>query len=113
MPGWFGELPSARAGLCRPRRSLSMSFFFFQAEDGIRDHCVTGVQTCALPILISDTTVILTHVPTNQARTSVTNEEGHYQFRFLPVGEYRLELERTGFSRYQQKIGRASCRESV
>src|SRR5947207_15896834 len=27
-----------------------MFFFFFQAEDGIRDHCVTGVQTCALPI---------------------------------------------------------------
>src|SRR5437588_7768685 len=25
-------------------------FFSFQAEDGIRDHCVTGVQTCALPI---------------------------------------------------------------
>src|SRR5438132_7732764 len=24
--------------------------FFFQAEDGIRAHCVTGVQTCALPI---------------------------------------------------------------
>src|SRR2546422_6897383 len=28
-----------------------MSFFFFQAEDGIRDVAVTGVQTCALPIL--------------------------------------------------------------
>src|SRR5438034_7697111 len=28
-------------------------FFFFQAEDGIRDHCVTGVQTCALPISFS------------------------------------------------------------
>src|SRR5690349_22137526 len=26
-------------------------FFFFQAEDGIRDLYVTGVQTCALPIL--------------------------------------------------------------
>src|SRR5690606_39371182 len=26
-------------------------FFFFQAEDGIRDFHVTGVQTCALPIL--------------------------------------------------------------
>src|SRR5687768_18363425 len=26
-------------------------FFFFQAEDGIRDVAVTGVQTCALPIL--------------------------------------------------------------
>src|SRR5699024_11475622 len=27
-------------------------FFFFQAEDGIRDRNVTGVQTCALPIYI-------------------------------------------------------------
>src|SRR3989440_7207516 len=27
------------------------AFFFFQAEDGIRDLIVTGVQTCALPIL--------------------------------------------------------------
>src|SRR2546422_2855801 len=28
----------------------SICFFFFQAEDGIRDVAVTGVQTCALPI---------------------------------------------------------------
>src|SRR5256885_5844155 len=28
-------------------------FFFFQAEDGIRDYKVTGVQTCALPILMA------------------------------------------------------------
>src|SRR2546427_8615711 len=28
----------------------ALSFFFFQAEDGIRDSTVTGVQTCALPI---------------------------------------------------------------
>src|SRR5206468_6108399 len=28
----------------------SLLFFFFQAEDGIRDLIVTGVQTCALPI---------------------------------------------------------------
>src|SRR5205807_7349009 len=28
-------------------------FFFFQAEDGIRDYKVTGVQTCALPIFKS------------------------------------------------------------
>src|SRR2546422_6096310 len=27
-------------------------FFFFQAEDGIRDVAVTGVQTCALPIFL-------------------------------------------------------------
>src|SRR3989454_11843393 len=29
-----------------------MFFFFFQAEDGIRDYKVTGVQTCALPIFL-------------------------------------------------------------
>src|SRR5260370_11008066 len=29
---------------------MIFSFFFFQAEDGIRDSSVTGVQTCALPI---------------------------------------------------------------
>src|SRR5690349_16188161 len=31
-----------------------MAFFFFQAEDGIRDLYVTGVQTCALPICTGD-----------------------------------------------------------
>ena len=29
-----------------------LTFFFFQAEDGIRDVAVTGVQTCALPICV-------------------------------------------------------------
>src|SRR2546423_11858153 len=37
----------------RPRRSpAGQSCFFFQAEDGIRDKLVTGVQTCALPIFL-------------------------------------------------------------
>src|SRR5256885_7549089 len=41
------------------RIGLSMScrlsrVFFFQAEDGIRDYKVTGVQTCALPIYMVD-----------------------------------------------------------
>src|SRR2546429_3751835 len=31
-------------------RYILLLFFFFQAEDGIRDVAVTGVQTCALPI---------------------------------------------------------------
>src|SRR5690606_39710207 len=35
----------------RPAAGL-LVFFFFQAEDGIRDFHVTGVQTCALPISI-------------------------------------------------------------
>src|SRR5262249_56919048 len=49
--------PAARAARCgtgapRERGGVCVSgiFFFFQAEDGIRDWSVTGVQTCALPI---------------------------------------------------------------
>src|SRR5258708_23250423 len=34
----------------RGRSGIGEVFFFFQAEDGIRDDLVTGVQTCALPI---------------------------------------------------------------
>src|SRR5258708_17354649 len=34
-------------------RMRAKLFFFFQAEDGIRDDLVTGVQTCALPISAS------------------------------------------------------------
>src|SRR5262249_8993475 len=41
-------------GLARPSACLALcllrAVFFFQAEDGIRDWSVTGVQTCALPI---------------------------------------------------------------
>src|SRR5256885_6592772 len=43
---------SSRLG---PSRRI-FSFFFFQAEDGIRDYKVTGVQTCALPISATSTT---------------------------------------------------------
>src|SRR5260221_8887172 len=38
--------------------AFSFGFFFFQAEDGIRDHCVTGVQTCALPICPSSVSIL-------------------------------------------------------
>src|SRR2546430_7690588 len=51
MFGWYGgrsihaeESHRGRATMC------ATFFFFFQAEDGIRDLTVTGVQTCALPI---------------------------------------------------------------
>src|SRR5437773_3622069 len=42
---------SAQAGIrTREKEAVRETFFFFQAEDGIRDRDVTGVQTCALPI---------------------------------------------------------------
>src|SRR5207248_8936339 len=36
-------------------------FFFFQAEDGIRDRTVTGVQTCALPIFEAERRALEPH----------------------------------------------------
>src|SRR5688572_33090055 len=67
-------------------------FFFFQAEDGIRDLTVTGVQTCALPILSQALGIIeiglpcinLTHAREKPA--SVGNLLPAYEMRQLDLG---------------------------
>src|SRR2546430_7133885 len=60
-------------------------FFFFQAEDGIRDLTVTGVQTCALPIcgrksgripMPLSRTTICTAPPSRDNSSSITPPEG-------------------------------------
>src|SRR5688572_21452690 len=43
----LNKVPPASAA---PVKAAPKKYFFFQAEDGIRDLTVTGVQTCALPI---------------------------------------------------------------
>src|SRR5437588_8861626 len=59
MAGRLGWLRQSVDGLQATKGLISIAerwcdcVFFFQAEDGIRDHCVTGVQTCALPIFIA------------------------------------------------------------
>src|SRR5207244_9196396 len=45
----LASVPSKTPAIKLPRLNRA-STFFFQAEDGIRDDLVTGVQTCALPI---------------------------------------------------------------
>src|SRR5438093_5375321 len=63
-------------------------FFFFQAEDGIRDWSVTGVQTCALPIsqlhVAEGTDVALNRIAVvvparvkREVRVSLTRSEEH------------------------------------
>src|SRR2546429_5305136 len=56
-------------------------YFFFQAEDGIRDVAVTGVQTCALPICKP----AARHVPVNGQSTaaSAVNAEPRLQPRIV------------------------------
>src|SRR5260370_22257669 len=69
---------------------FSLFFFFFQAEDGIRDSSVTGVQTCALPI---------SRPRRHAARASIAECPSYAGFAGSP---------NAGFS---PEIGRASCRE--
>src|SRR5256885_3911532 len=55
----------------------SAPFFFFQAEDGIRDYKVTGVQTCALPIwslLAGELLVMLGNRPSLGSRLQFARE---------------------------------------
>src|SRR5207237_1989826 len=92
------------------------SYFFFQAEDGIRDSSVTGVQTCALPISAPcgryardrQRTVIESITSTDpdatssssSASTSAPGQAASTSSRKLRRGE-------------SEEIGRASCRERV
>src|SRR5205823_11032450 len=71
--------------------SSSSCVFFFQAEDGIRDKLVTGVQTCALPICAG------------------------WCVRHRPVPGRRGggATARAGAPQRGLQIGRASCRERV
>src|SRR6266436_7162233 len=54
----------------------SLSFFFFQAEDGIRDVAVTGVQTCALPISFGAAAANANWAGTPGFGVIITNEPG-------------------------------------
>src|SRR5687768_18095834 len=77
----------ARCGRCY--------FFFFQAEDGIRDVAVTGVQTCALPIFHADR-----DVPAALAGVD----------RVARVGERAVGVEDRGLADDHDRVGRVADR---
>src|SRR6267143_563788 len=66
--------------------SICFFFFFFQAEDGIRDGTVTGVQTCALPIFIAENTARL-------GKTLFTEKKGGDPVTLLSTADERDEAE--------------------
>src|SRR5690606_39669878 len=91
-------------------------FFFFQAEDGIRDFHVTGVQTCALPICRigpADGPWLGQHGFGDRSRQRLggleaaeqrqDDEEVDEVVRRADLGEQHVDALR--------QIGRASCRE--
>src|SRR5205807_7839292 len=94
-----------------------------QAEDGIRDYTVTGVQTCALPISIERQKIVALIGPNGAGKTTLFNlvcgflrpDSGKIFFKgsditgIAPHAVCRLGMART----FQIEIGRASCRERV
>src|SRR5258708_21723143 len=89
---------------------LSSCFFFFQAEDGIRDDLVTGVQTCALPISSS-------RLPTLTGSREEAFCYTHPSFKraiFTGINvQATAESTKRYANRFRGQIGRASCRERV
>src|SRR2546429_2719363 len=92
------------------RRRLRACFFFFQAEDGIRDVAVTGVQTCALPIFLCTSVIVVRCKEEERAetekirirfqpqpRTGVLCPRPHDQrAAHIPGGSTRSEERRVG-----------------
>src|SRR5476651_421351 len=59
-------------------------FFFFQAEDGIRDIGVTGVQTCALPIWVCGTITSFKSYCGGLIAPQSDDNPWHYKFSWNP-----------------------------
>src|SRR2546430_5696360 len=103
----------------RPKRMLDVEHlivavrfvFFFQAEDGIRDLTVTGVQTCALPIssatprAAASSGALVPRFGPSASRAGAARASSRMQARFTHAGSSTPPAP--------GQIGRASCRERV
>src|SRR5256885_12099253 len=91
------------------------SLVFFQAEDGIRDYKVTGVQTCALPIFPLGTHTITLGFTRNRCRSMIVFRKKRSIFSVTSKSAITPSLRgRTArIPSGVRQIGRASCRERV
>src|SRR2546430_15656905 len=87
----------------RGRLSLDASFFFFQAEDGIRDLTVTGVQTCALPIS-------LRREKSSQARAPRPTTSALFGGRLFGGQERGIAARSRGVDRSEERRVGKECR---
>src|SRR5207245_4327248 len=82
---------------------------FVQAEDGIRDATVTGVQTCALPIYKLQIVDASAAIQRYACKVCGTHMYGRIENKGHPF--YGLDFIHPEL--FQEEIGRASCRERV
>ena len=61
---------------------------------------ISGIVTDATGAVVAGAAVTITDVDRNTAFSSVTNETGLYAVRQLPIGRYRIVVEKPGFRRY-------------
>src|SRR5258708_11041538 len=112
--------PSAISPLIRKSCSVGLlelssdSFFFFQAEDGIRDDLVTGVQTCALPIWEG---TVRERIQTLRSRVPLlaAADEGQLRETFLAarVREYKdgeIIIRQNDYTRSEERRVGKECR---
>src|SRR2546422_3256496 len=99
-----------RALLCSLCLISLLFFFFFQAEDGIRDVAVTGVQTCALPISRPPSPLRRRLRSAGEGRKGLGGRAA--RLRIYPLAAGRGD-PRPYQSTRRVEIGRASCRERV
>src|SRR5256886_8810204 len=88
-------------------------FFFFQAEDGIRDLTVTGVQTCALPISHQCRLRQWRQHPACSRRTPREAVQARSSIRTRRSIRQAIRHRRDQRWFCSRQIGRASCRERV
>src|SRR5207253_8722336 len=94
---------------------------FFQAEDGIRDGHVTGVQTCALPISEDDAALVEWLVLNHLTMSSTAQKQDISDPDLVAAFAHKVATERRLVALYLftvadirgTKIGRASCRERM
>src|SRR5688500_19899483 len=87
-------------------------FFFFQAEDGIRDYKVTGVQTCALPISRAIRARSAARAEVSWASSSAARARRvSYRERVRSLRVVTRAPRAVGAPARPKEIGRAACRE--
>src|SRR5256885_11987991 len=113
--GFAGGLGGSRlswGGPSRRARPHPLVCFFFQAEDGIRDYKVTGVQTCALPISFE----VKHPPPGGKAQASATAEQNGLLLECTMTLSLSRRLALAAvtvaplLSCGEREVGRASCR---